>query len=299
MIRRRLITFTCAIFLVMAGVLSVPAVESAGAAPPRDRTDCGGERPAKPGGGRYTCAFDDDFSGGQLDDGKWVVQQTALNGMTTGAKDCYVASPNNVWVSGGQLHLRSRVESAPFTCPSPYGNFTSNRTVATVASWAKFTQTYGRFEFRAKMPAYDDGPGLHSALWLYPQAHTYGAWPSSGEIDVAEWYSGDPRKAYPSVHYAGEDWTKSTGFNCPVAGASSTYHRYAVEWTPSVMRFYYDGRLCFSHDWRTDSVLTGSQPFDRPFYLVMTQVFGSGWNTADANTPKSGELTIDWVRVWR
>ena len=298
MIRRQLITFACATFLVVAGALSLPAPEPAAAAPRLDRADCGGERPAKPGGGRYACAFDDDFSGDTLDDGKWVVQQTALNGMTTGAKDCYVANRKNVWVSGGQLHLRSQVEAKPFVCPSPLGNFTSKRTVATVASWSKFTQTYGRFEFRAKMPNHS-GPGLHSAVWLYPQAHTYGAWPSSGEIDVAEWYSGDPRKAYPSVHYAGEDWTKSTGFDCSVAGASTGFHRYAVEWTPSVMRFFYDGRLCFTHAWTPNAPLAAPQPFDRPFYLVMTQVFGSAWNAVDGGTPASGEMAIDWVRAWR
>ena len=105
MVRRRLTTFACAIFLMVAGALSVPAADSAQAAPPNKRTDCGGERPAKPEGGRYVCSFEDDFSGGRLDSSKWVVQQTALTGMTTGGRDCYVADADNVWVAGDTLYM--------------------------------------------------------------------------------------------------------------------------------------------------------------------------------------------------
>lgn len=259
---------------------------------------CGGERPARPGGGRYTCTFEDDFSGTALDRTKWVVQDTSLSGFHAGQSGCYVDDPDNVSVGSGQVFLTSRKEAEPFVCRSPYGDYTTDRTAATIATWGLFTQTYGRFEFRAKLPD-TTIQGIHSALWLYPQKFTYGAWPNSGEIDVAEWFSGGAENVYPSVHYAGENPMLSTGYNCPVANSGTRFHRYAVEWTPTSMRFLYDNRVCFTHSWTPAAPLVAPQPFDQPFYVVLTQVFGGGWNAITDQTPTSATSAVDWVRVWK
>lgn len=262
------------------------------------RTSCGGERPVKPGGGRYTCSFDDDFSGSTLDRSKWVVQSTAVTGISALGSGCYVDDPDNIRVGSGQLFLTARKEDAVFACTGPYGSYNTERTAATIGSYGLFTQTYGRFEFRAKMPN-TTIQGIHSALWLYPQKHTYGGWPNSGEVDVAEWFSGAPKNVYPSVHYAGENTALSTGYNCPVASSGTQFHRYAVEWTPTSMRFLYDNKVCFTHSWTPASPLVAPQPFDQPFYVVLTQVFGGRWNAITPETPTSATMAVDWVRVWK
>ena len=51
---------------------------------PAPAPTCGGVRPAKPGGGRYTCTFTDDFIGTKLDTTKWTAVNTSDNGFTTG-----------------------------------------------------------------------------------------------------------------------------------------------------------------------------------------------------------------------
>lgn len=307
MSRRRLLaaggaTVAALALLASVGVAPTQAAVGSGAsldvAAGKPTVGCGGERPFKPGGGRYSCSFEDDFAGSTLDTSKWIVQETAWSGVHLGDRGCYVNDPDNVSVGGGLLRLTSRVEDQPFVCKSPTGDYTTDRTVATVASAGRFAQTYGRFEFRAKFPV-ASAQGIHSALWLYPQKHTYGSWPSSGEIDVAEWFSGEPSRVYPSVHYAGENLWESTGFNCPMPGATTGYHRYAVEWTPSVMRFLYDGNLCFQHSWTPDAPLVAPQPFDHPFYVVLSQAFGGGWNAITADTPTSATLQVDWVRAWK
>ncbi|GAA3529073.1 glycoside hydrolase family 16 protein [Nocardioides daeguensis] len=302
MLRFRLL---CALGAATASVAALaPVTASPTAAAPVTvasaitKTGCGGERPAKPGGGRYTCSFEDDFNGSALDRSKWVVQETAVTGISALGSGCYVDDPDNIRVGSGQLFLTARKEAAPFTCSGPFGSYTADRTAATIGSYGLFTQTYGRFEFRAKLPN-TTIQGIHSALWLYPQKHTYGAWPSSGEIDVAEWFSGTPQKVYPSVHYAGEDTKLSSGYNCLVANSGTQFHRYAVEWTPTSMRFLYDNRVCFTHSWTPDAPLVAPQPFDQPFYVVLTQVFGGGWNSITPSTPTSATTTVDWVRVWK
>lgn len=257
---------------------------------------CGGERPARLTGGRYECTFTEDFSGTTLDSTKWLPQQTALTGVPVADGGCYVDSAEHVSVGDGAAHLTARLAPEPFTCASPYGDFTARFTAAALTTAHRFTQTYGRFEVRARFPR-STVSGLHTALWLYPARHTYGAWPRSGEIDVAEWWSARPGYVVPSVHYEGEPAPFSSGV-CRVADPAQ-WHRYAVEWTPTVMRFLYDGVECFRHAWRPAAPLVAPQPFDQPFYVVLTQAYGREWNAPVAGTPPVATLDVDWVRVWR
>ncbi len=264
-------------------------------APPKSPAPCGATVP-KPGGGTWQCTFADGFGGKELDRDKWFVQTTAFSGYTTGAADCYVDSPRNVFVRDGALHLIAHREPEPFTCASPGGSFTSQYTAATVLTWQRFTQAYGRFEFRARFPA-TILPGLHSALWLYPEAHTYGPWPNSGEIDVAEYYTILPTHVFPSLHYGGSTLL-DTGLTCPVLDPGS-FHTYTLEWTPKSMSFIYDGTKCFQRAWAPAKPLVAPQPFDLPFYVVMTQAVGAEWNSPNLLTPFPSGSQVDWVRVWK
>jgi len=269
----------------------VPVAEA-----PAPRDACG-ERPVRAEGGHYACTFRDDFDGTALDRSRWMVQETSFSGMLGGSMGCYVDNERTVRVDSGLLHLTSTILPEPFLCRSPYGSWMTDSEVSTVATRSRFTQTYGRFEARLRFPAESGIPGSHSAFWLYPQEHAYGRWPGSGEVDIAEWFSARPANVYPSVHYAGENVLQSSGYNCPMPTASTQFHTYAVEWTPSVMRFLYDGRLCFSHSW-TPTGMSAPQPFDKPFYVVLTQVWGAAWNTRTDAMPARSTLTVDWVKAW-
>lgn len=277
--------------------MTIVGAEPTAARPPA-KESCGGERPMKPGGGKYTCSFEDDFTGSTIDSTKWMAQDTALSGFPAGSNGCYVNDASTIAVADGTINLTASRPAEPFTCKSPYGDFQAEYKASTVTTRGKFAQAYGRFEFRAQMPPVER-EGVHSALWLYPEENTYGGWPNSGEVDVAEWWGEHPDNVYPSVHYAGENIALSTGLNCPVASASTSYHRYAVDWSPTTMRFYYDGQLCFEHAWTPDAPLTGSQPFDKPFNVVLTQLLYGTWDAVATGVPNAATLKVDWVRVWR
>jgi beta-glucanase (GH16 family) len=248
----------------------------------------------------YICSFADDFSGSSLDRDKWVPAQTAFSGHSLGG-DCWVDDPDNIIVSEGTLKLVSRRESAPFTCESPNGAFSTLYTSGSVSTGSKFSQTYGHFAFRAKFP---DAKviGSHSALWLYPYGKaSYGAWPASGEIDVAEYYTKYPDRAIPTLHYFPDDPTTVpiTNVYCKIADPWN-FHIYEAEWTESTITITYDGTVCMKHTISPAAPLTGSAPFDKPFVVILTQVLGSGSNAFDeAATPLPVTTTIDWVRVWR
>ena len=275
---------------------TVTPARTATSSPTAPTPDACGVRPQKADGSWWECTFVDEFAGDAVDPTKWVAQETSISGMTNGTA-CYVDSPSTLSVTGGALRLSAVKLAESFKCESPFGSFATNRAAAAVTTKGRFSQAYGRFEVRARM-AETRAPGAHSAFWLFPDARKYGAWPLSGEIDVAEWYSALPRRVFPSVHYVDGDRNVHTGQDGVVADASA-YHTYAVEWTPKRMRFYYDGLLTFEHSWTALAPLLGSQPFDQPFNVVLTQAWGGLWNAPTAETPDTVTMVVDWVRVWK
>lgn len=252
----------------------------------------------KPGGSPWACTFVDNFDGARLDTGKWFVQQTDGSGFQGGG-DCFVNSANNVKVANGVLSLTTRKEAQPFTCVSPYGNYTTSYTSGMVSTYTKFAQTYGRFEVRARFPAVKVA-GLQSALWLWPANPTkYGSWPASGEIDIAEFYSVNADRAIPYIHYYTASVEASATNNFCMITDTSAFHTYVAEWTPSTITITYDGQTCLTHTINPLAPLTGSAPFDQPFIVALTQALGVGGNSLTGETLLPATTQVDWVRVWK
>ncbi len=270
-----------------------PAQQAAGAC---------GSTTQKPDGSWWRCTFADDFSGTTLDTGKWTVTKTGSTAQHYNV-DCLVDDSANVAVAGGTLRLSARRAPEPFTCDSPYGGFTTQWTGGMVTTGRKFAQAYGRYEIRAKFPD-ATVPGMHGALWLYPQEQTYGRWPASGEIDIAEHRTAMFDKAVPSLHYLRQQqdaWP--TNWNCRV-GDASAFHTYGLDWSPGSITITVDGQTCLqTTSWIAGNLLgdllPGSAPFDKPFFLLLTQGRGVGQNSPVSQTPGQGTMEVDYVRVWK
>lgn len=244
----------------------------------------------------WKCTFVDNFDGTTLDGSKWIAQTTAGSGYTTG-KDCFVDAPGNVSVSDGMLNLTVRQESAPFTCAKPGAPFTTDVTAGSVSTYNRFAQAYGRFEIRAAMPAVTV-PGVHSAFWLWPTTITE-AWPGSGEIDVAEYYSRYPDRLIPYLHYLPSKYDPNmTNTSCLVADPSA-FHTYTLEWTSSAITISYDGKVCLRNSGWSPYGHRKPYPFNSPFMVALTQALGSTGNDYVAGTtPLPGTMKVDYVRVW-
>ena len=200
-------------------------------------------------------------------------------------------------VGANALSLTVRRLDEPMTCASPYGDFQTSYTGAMVTSWGKFAQTYGRVEIRARFPAVSVS-GLQASLWMYPQVLTYGAWPASGEIDIAEWFSGWSDRVIPFLHYRGDSADPyRTNRNCLVAHTGA-FHTYALEWTPTSITIRYDGNVCLRNvHWLPDG-LQMPAPFDRPFVVILAQGIGVNANAPTQATPFPATTQVDYVRVW-
>ncbi len=259
---------------------------------------CGGASIPKPGGGYWTCSFDDEFSGPMLDATKWTPQVTATSGYHSGI-ECFVNSPNNVAVASGYLFLIARKEAAPFTCTSPFGAYTTQYTSGMVTTAGNFSQAYGRFEVRASLsPA--KVAGLQTSFWLWPvDSVKYGpTWPWSGEIDIAEMYSLFPNLAIPYIHYV-PPLVDLTVTNACFIGDPAEFHTYAVQWTPTSITIIYDGTTCLVDNWNPAAPLHKPQPFDQPFFIALTQALGIGLNSFLPNlTPLPAVTQVDYVRAW-
>ncbi|KAA1428894.1 glycoside hydrolase family 16 protein [Nocardioides antri] len=283
----------------VAGLVPLQAVVPAGGAAAATATSdaCGALLP-KSDGSSWTCSFVDNFDGTSLNTTKWITQETAKTGFRTGST-CYTASDKSIKVRRGVLELTARVMPGNFVCASPSGDFTTKYTGGMIGTRGKFSQTYGRFEVRAKYPTARTS-GVHGGFWMNPLSQTYGAWPASGEIDVAEWWSSDPSLVLPSLHYSGRDGRYDSGWSCRVADVSS-YHTYAVEWLPTEMRFFIDGQLCFARSWVPNSPLVAPQPFDHPFSMILNMGVGTptGSNAITSSTQLPATYTVDHVKAWR
>ena len=167
-------------------------------------------------------------------------------------------------------------------------------------------------EVEALLPA---GDWLWPAVWLLPVNDTYGPWPESGEIDIAE--SRGNNYTYPesgndvissTLHWGpGVDYDawyktydKRTAEHTTYA---KKYHTFGLEWSETYLFTYVDGRLFqalyvpftkprypqgdFATSTENGTLIvdpwswTGldSTPFDQPFYLILNVAVGgtNGW----------------------
>ncbi|MEZ0581097.1 family 16 glycosylhydrolase [Nocardioides sp. MH1] len=293
-VRRLLVSLV----LVGAAGLAVPATAPASqpsydGSAARTRTDRCGALIPKSGGGTWHCTFVDNFNGRAVDGDRWVVQRTSHTGFRT-ERTCYTDSPDNLAVHDGALVLSAR-KGRWVNCRFMGRWLRTRFTGGMIGTRDRYSQTYGRFEVRARFPG-NEHAGIHGGFWMYPVDDTYGDWPSSGEIDVAEWWSYEPQLVLPSLHFDGRDPDVDSGWDCTVEDAS-VFHTYTVVWRPTVMQFAIDGTTCFTRTWTPDAPQRRPQPFDHPFRMILN--LGVSTNGLSWRTEFPASLVVDYAKSWR
>lgn len=236
----------------------------------------------------WSCVWNDEFDGSSVDTTKQSYT-VGGGGFGNNEQQYYTDSASNSYIQDGCLVIEALQES------NGDENYTSAKLTST-ESW-----TYGRLEFRAKLPS---GTGLWPAIWMLPDDTTLD-WPISGEIDIMEYMGSDTDTVLGTLHY-GNPWVYNTGYYNLADGASfaDDFHTFAVEWLPGEMRWYVDGELYqIQQDWySTDSSGTTyayPAPFNDDFHLILNLAVGGYFpGDPDTSTWTSTKFQIDYVRVY-
>jgi len=265
----------------------------------RAQNGCGGVLTRPAGNSLWRCVLTDEFDGSRLDLTRWSVVTTAETEFSSGippAYACYVYNPRTVSVAGGYLQLSVVKLDDEVQCGGAAAQPTEYLGGA-VSTKNRLDQTYGRYEIRARFPT-DEDPGLQSSLVLSPDDPAYGQ--SSGEIDIAEYFSSWSDRVIPYVRYdhPGDDPTE-TSETCTLEHPDQ-FHRYALEWTPKRIEAFVDGRRCLSTTWSRGTTLHRPAPFDQPFVLSMFQALGVSKAAFDLEDPPDlpATMQIDYVHIW-
>jgi beta-glucanase (GH16 family) len=151
-----------------------------------------------------------------------------------------------------------------------------------------FSQTYGRFDARIKLPA---GKGLWPAFWMIPAADA--TTPKvPGEIDIMETPNLSPYLVKGYAHDSDVfDYGAEKVLNFPV---SIQFHTFGIDWTSSGITWTLDGKP-YGHiksypNW----------PFDKPFIMLLDLEVGGSWpGPPNASTVFPARMQVSWVRVYK
>ena len=240
----------------------------------------------------------DEFDGTSLSTTKWNVHDNS-----SVSYDDSVSYASQATLSAGILRLRAE-RMAPIT----HGGKTRSWKSAHLTTVGKFTQRYGRWEMRAKIPnTSGDSAGLWPSFWLRDASGT-------GEVDIFEAW-GTPTIKAAEDKYLNENVT-STIHQDTNGGKASTkfqwlptqttpaptrlsggFHTYVCEWTPDGFRFFLDGvkvgeRLKANFPWFSTS-------FPGAVNMRIHFAVGQGYyGQPTAATKSPADYQIDYVRVY-
>ncbi|MCC8016275.1 MAG: glycoside hydrolase family 16 protein [Clostridiales bacterium] len=272
--------------------------------------------------------FEDDFNGAELNSGIkfgegyygtqniWTTSPHAIrwesDDESKPEQACWWC-PNAVSIKDGNLIITSKYENnhkCDGGCPSE-GRFTGGietREIIGDDSNNKgsedellFSQAYGYFEVRAKLP---DADGLWSAFWLQSsnQRKPAAAGVDGTEIDVFE---SAFRKSKTSKMGHALLWNGYGKFADSAAYITNLeqnlydgYHTYALKWTPEYYVFYIDGKPTWAS---SDGGVSHVKEYLR---LTVEIDAGDGWGPHGQKIGQfdengESEFCVDYVKVWQ
>jgi len=233
--------------------------------------------------------FGDEFTGTAVNTTKWRVR----DGDSLSFDKARILA-RNVTVHDGVLDIAGKRETV------------ANRDYTTgyVDTIGKFSQKYGRWEMRAKVPTdATKTRGVWPAFWLRGDS-------TPGEIDIMETCGSPSTQSFnPSTSNSWTIWRdtnaggadKFTGWSHPQGHSPpiyEAYHVYAVNWSPGCMTFSFDGTVVGSINTTRASWMTTS--FNSPFNIRLNmQVGSSDWGYPDSkNTKTRFDFLVDYVRAY-
>lgn len=264
----------------------------------------------------WNLTWSDEFDGtgnkldsNNLDLSKWSYQEgngAEYNVAGWGNSELEYYTRDNIKVEAGTLKIEAKKEDRGGQ------TYTSGRiwTMADDKVTSLFSQKYGRFEAKIKMPGKEGSQGLWPAFWMLPADTEYGSWPLSGEIDIMEARGREPDRVDGTIHFGqpypnnqaiGDSYVWEEG-----TGSINDYHVYSLEWEPGELRWYVDGELYYTeNNWYSLSDenpvdFAYPAPFDQEFYIILNLAVGGTYdgNLIPDDSVMPAEMLVDYVRAY-
>ncbi|MEY3407903.1 MAG: hypothetical protein RL038_964 [Actinomycetota bacterium] len=244
----------------------------------------------------YELLWSDEFDasvGALADTSKWVGQNG--DGCAAPYNNCgwgnselqYYRFENAVHSGNGTIKLHAKRAGADsYECY--YGECIWQS--AKLVTKDKFAFKYGRIEARIKGAA---GEGTWPAFWTLGTNIDTVPWPRCGEIDIMELKGSNPSYVWGTAHGPLSGGPGRGGSKFLNTSASKAFHTYAVEWTPSAIRFYVDGSLYYTYT-KSDA----DWVFDDYQYLILNVAMGGHWGGAIDFDLMESNLEVDYVRYY-
>lgn len=245
-----------------------------------------------------TLVFSDEFEyEGSPDSEKWHFQVIPPNNGSwyNDEQQHYTNRTDNSFVSDGTLKIVALKEQ--YTTNSSTKSYTSARLNS------KFVFTYGRVEFRAKLPIEE---GTWPAFWTLGAninetgnyfGDQYGnvGWPACGEIDIMEQNGWNKNSVIAHFHWGDMNTNEymNSGGTTTISDVSSTFHIYSMEWNTSSIKVFVDNELIYNLP------NSSNKPYNDLHYLLMNLAMGG---TLGGDIPvdfTQDILEIDYVRVYQ
>lgn len=226
--------------------------------------------------------WSDEFNiDGAPDSAKWGYDLgNGDNGWGNGEKQNYTTSATNVIVQGGNLVITAKKEASGGQAYSS----------ARIKSENKFEFTYGKVEFRAKLPV---GAGTWPALWMLGENYATNAWPACGEIDVMEHVGNQQNVIHGTLHYPGNSGGNANSGSTIIPDVSTAFHVYKAVWSPDSIKFYVDDVLFHSF------INSASTAFNKDFFLILNVAMGGTFGGAIDPAFTQSSMEVDYVRVYQ
>ena len=207
-----------------------------------------------------------------------------------------------------QYYTDSRIENArqedgSLIIEAHQNDLEQDWTSARLTTQGKFAFTYGKIEFRAKVPV---GRGTWAAGWLLGNSYEDEmSWPYCGEIDVLECVGFEiddstgnglnHASCHTRAYYfkQGNQITAQT----PVNNMNQEWHTYGIEWYPNVVYALVDGERYYTYDKNADEL---EWPFNNPQNIILNLAVGGGWGGAKGidDMWDNHQFIVDYVRVY-
>ncbi len=245
-----------------------------------------GKKPPTPGDWAQT--FGEEFNGDAIDPAKWNIY-----GENYWDKSSHF-SKDNVIIGGGVVKLRFDKKRGHHNDDAKRAE--TDYATGFVDTLGKFSQRYGYFEARMKLPT---RPGLWPAFWMMPDrgpgtTNRQDTGNGGMEFDVMEHLTRwGPNRYNIAMHWDGYGKEhKSTGSDkIYVRPDKDGFITAGLLWTPGSLVYYGNGREVL----RWDNARVSNVPAEIMFTLPT-----GGWDNDeldDAQLP--GDFAIDYVRVWQ